>query len=43
MIETQINARIRHAQELAHKERAEIFTKFFRFVPNVVSSLRHRR
>ncbi len=43
MIETQINSRIRDAQNLAHQERAEAFSRLFRIVPNVVSSLRHRR
>lgn len=42
MIETRISRRIDNAHLLAHEERGKAFAAFFRAVPKIVSSLRHR-
>ncbi len=42
MIETHHSRRIHDAQKIAHQERADAFASFFRALPKIVSSLRHR-
>ena len=42
MIETHHNRRVIDAQRIAHQERADAFASFFRALPKIAASLRHR-